>query len=35
MNGDRVKDRDGKFGTVRGVLLAAGGAAGYDHPDKE
>jgi hypothetical protein len=30
VDGDRVKDRDGKFGTVRSVSLDAGGAAGYD-----
>lgn len=30
IDGDRVKDQDGKFGTVRGVSLDAGGTAGYD-----
>jgi len=30
MDADRVKDRDGKFGTVRSVLLDVGGPAGYD-----
>jgi hypothetical protein len=30
MDGDRVKDRDGKFRNVRGVSLDAGDAAGYD-----
>jgi hypothetical protein len=29
MDEDRVKDRDGKLGTVRGVSLHAGGAVGY------
>jgi hypothetical protein len=30
LDGDRVRDRDGKFGTVRGVSLDAGDSAGYD-----